>query len=115
MAATEDRRFVVVGGTASVPDAVASALGVDERVQGADRYATAAAVADHAVAEGVAAERVLVASGDDARLADALVSGAAGSVTLLVHPSGWGATTSSWLTGHGVREVLAVGGGTPTR
>jgi len=115
VAATKDRRVVVVGGAAAVPDAVAAALGADERVQGADRYATAAAVADHAVAAGVGAQRVLVASGDDARLADALVSGGAGSVTLLVRPSGWGTATSSWLTGHGVREVLAVGGGTPTR
>jgi len=115
VAATKDRRVVVVGGTSAVPDAVATALGADERVQGADRYATAAAVADHAVAAGVGAQRVLVASGDDARLADALVSGGAGSVTLLVRPSGWGTATSSWLTAHGVGEVLAVGGGTPTR
>lgn len=115
VAATQDRRVVVVGGTAAVPDAVATALGADERLQGSDRYATAAAVADHAVAAGVSAQRVLVASGDDARLADALVSGGAGAVTLLVRPSGWGTTTTSWLSGHGVREVLAVGGGTPTR
>jgi len=115
VAATADRRVVVVGGAAAVPGAVATALGADERVEGADRYDTAAAVADHAVAAGVGAQRVLVASGDDARLADALVSGGAGSVTLLVRPSGWGTTTTSWLSGHGVREVLAVGGGTPTR
>lgn len=115
VAATKDRRVVVVGGTGAVSDDVARALAADERVQGADRYATAAAVADHAVGAGVATGRVLVASGDDARLADALVSGAAGSVTLLVRPSGWGAATTAWLTGHGVTEVLAVGGATPTR
>ncbi|MEH3077726.1 MAG: cell wall-binding repeat-containing protein [Quadrisphaera sp.] len=114
-AALGDRRVVVVGGTTSVPEAVASALGADDRLAGADRYATAAAVADHAVSRGVSADRVLVASGDEARLADALVSGAAGSVTLLVRPSGWGTATTGWMSGHGVDEVLAVGGGTPLR
>ncbi|PWJ45604.1 Putative cell wall binding repeat 2 [Quadrisphaera granulorum] len=113
-AALGSRRVVVVGGTESVSADVAAAIGVDERLAGADRYATATAVADHAVTHGVGVGRVLVASGDDARLADALVAGAAGSVTLLVRPTGWGSATS-WLTGHGVREVVAVGGGTPVR
>ncbi|TNM69628.1 hypothetical protein FHN55_02390 [Streptomyces sp. NP160] len=113
--ATSGRTVVVVGGTASVPADVAAALGADERLSGDDRYGTAAAVADHAVAKGVAVKRVLVASGDDARLADALVSGAAGQVVLLVRPSGWGSATTAWMTSHGVGEALVVGGSTPTR
>lgn len=114
-AAVSGRTVVVVGGTASVPADVATALGADQRLSGDDRYGTAAAVADHAVAKGVATKRVLVASGDDARLADALVSGAAGQVVLLVRPSGWGTATTAWLTGHQVAEALVVGGSTPTR
>ncbi|MGQ7296172.1 cell wall-binding repeat-containing protein [Quadrisphaera sp. KR29] len=114
-AAVRGRTVVVVGGTASVPEQVATALGASQRLAGDDRYATAAAIADHAVTRGVATQRVLVASGDEPRLADALVSGAAGQVVLLVRPGGWGAATTAWMTGHGVREALVVGGATPTR
>ncbi len=87
MAVSEVR---VVGGTVAVPDEVADALGATDRqvtrVAGADRYATAAAVADDAVDAGADTAHVWIATGR--ALPDSLAAGpavaAAGGVLVLV-------------------------------
>ena len=66
-------RRVLVGGPASVSDAVAAASGVAERVYGADRFATSVAVANKWFAS---ATRMALASGG--RFQDALVASAEG-------------------------------------
>ncbi|NTW35429.1 MAG: hypothetical protein HGB17_04755, partial [Syntrophobacteraceae bacterium] len=45
-------RVIVVGGTVTVPKSIYSKLGASERWGGTSRYATAASVAYHAVANG---------------------------------------------------------------
>ncbi|HYD09884.1 MAG TPA: cell wall-binding repeat-containing protein, partial [Acidimicrobiales bacterium] len=87
-------RVVVVGGSAAVSDAVASALGAT-RIAGADRYATAAEVA-----RSLGRSTVLVARGDDPVDAIAGIPAAdhRGAAILLVHPDAIPAV---------VRDVLA--------
>ncbi|MBK9180678.1 MAG: cell wall-binding repeat-containing protein [Acidimicrobiales bacterium] len=87
----------VLGGTAAVSDAVFAQLGQPGvaviRLAGADRYATAAEIANNFAAPAMVVSQptVLVASGTD--FADAMVAGAAGAVygglpLLLVPPNG---------------------------
>ncbi len=65
---------VVVGGTSAVSDAVASAAGATERVAGADRYETAAALARRVHPADGPVDAVYVASGES--FPDALSGGA---------------------------------------
>ncbi len=82
---------VVLGGTGVVGESVESTLvawlGEDEvvRIAGADRYETAAAVADYAVAQGLCWEGAAIATGLDFpdALAGGVLQGRAGSVLLL--------------------------------
>ncbi len=70
-------RVVVLGGPAAVSHAVLTALPdglVVERLGGADRYATAAAVAERTVREGGFTDRAFLVSGEDS--SDALAAGA---------------------------------------
>ncbi len=104
-------RLHVIGGQAAVSDAVvaeAAAVGCDtdepcrtvERFAGADRYSTAAAVADWLVDRGgFSAALVQLARGDvfpDALAAGAL-GGERGSPTLLTEPSELSDATRAWL------------------
>ncbi len=66
---------IVVGGTARVSEATATALGSSQRLSGADRARTAIAIADWAVeTQSFTPARVALASGRDANAVDALTS-----------------------------------------
>lgn len=108
---------VVLGGVNAIPASVAGALGVPyERVSGADRYGTAAAVAAWGSAESISSYRtVAVATG--LGFADALSGGAAtgeqGGVLLLTAPNALSNPTRSAVQAHSSEiKLLRVLGGT---
>lgn len=109
----------VVGGESAVSAAAAGQAGrgrVLDRLAGADRYATSAAVARRAVAAGLGQDQVWLATGR--AFADALAAGPAaahgGDVLLLVDPLSLGRAPAAqqWLaqTSAARRSVVAVGG-----
>jgi putative cell wall-binding protein len=113
----------VVGGTAAVSDEVAAAaalaagLEAVERLAGATRYDTSAAVADAGVAAGLDGAEVWIATGRN--FPDALAAGPAaarrGGPLLLVDGErvGGSAPADAWLDAHvGRLERVAVVGGT---
>lgn len=112
--------LVVVGGTAAVSDAVLGAAesgGVStERVAGANRYATAAALADFALAEfeDTSDSGVDLATGE--RFADALAAGPSTGDSkrslLLTAPTALSSETSTWLADHAgtLRDGRVFGG-----
>lgn len=109
-------RAIVAGGTSAVTPSTAAALGIDvTRIEGTDRFATAASFATWATDAGLAsAARVGIATGR--AFPDALSGGAAlgaeGGVVLLVEPAALPATTDAWLAAHeGVIERVTVLGG----
>jgi putative cell wall-binding protein len=95
------RRVTLVGGTGVLSGAVASALAgrglVVERIAGADRYATSAAVLERHVREGGLVHDLFLASGGS--FPDALAAGAAagarGAGLLLVPPDSLGSGASA--------------------
>ncbi len=116
---------IVVGGTAAVPDAIVTAIeglgsrpSVD-RVSGADRYATAAAIGDELGGPNPTwcgsdqSAAILVNGGDDGR-ADAVISGPLayrlGLPILLTGADMLPEATSSFLTDNKVERVVVVGG-----
>lgn len=113
------RSAVVVGGPAAVPEAVVDRLRarglVVERISGADRYATAAAVARAVRSRaGSARTEVLLASGAATSLVDALAAaGPAGATrrpVLLTGPTRLPDPTRSALDAVGATSVTVVGG-----
>lgn len=113
------RRALVLGGPAAVGDAPVAALrgrGIAvERIAGPHRAATAAAMADHLVAEGWPAQSAVLARGDD--FADALAAAplagrARAPILLAARPATLGGATSGWLAQRcpRTRGVQAVGG-----
>lgn len=99
----------VVGGTGVVSDAVVSTLPHPYRAAGVDRYATAAAVAT-AFASLTGTASVVVASGLDASLVDALSAGALGRPVLLT-AGGLPAATTDWLQrSPSMARLLVIGG-----
>ncbi len=100
----------VVGGPSVVSDAVLSALPGANRLAGTDRFATAVAV-DDAFAATVGTATVVVASGADANLVDALAAGTLGRLTLLVMPTSVPSSTSAWLTATPTVGTVTVVGG----
>ena len=105
-----DRTFVV-GGPAAVPDAAVARLPGVERIAGENRAATAAAIADLAVAEGYS-RNPLIASGQ------AFPDGLAGGVLaaeqrrplLLTGPDRLSAETHAWIGRNGSSSVTVLGG-----
>ena len=99
----------VLGGTASVGDGVVAAitaLGIRvERLAGADRYATSAAIADAVF--GTAFE-VVLATGIS--FPDGLVAGALGVPLLLLPPSGLPDVIAGAIGSSGASSVLILGG-----
>jgi stage II sporulation protein D len=87
---------VVVGGPAAIGDGVLARLPAPRRLAGADRFRTAVAIADD-FSGPVGVAVVVVASGDDAHLVDALAGGALGRVTLLTAVSPLTTVTRDWL------------------
>ncbi len=116
---------VVVGGTAAVPDAIVTALeGLGsrpsvERISGADRYATAAAIGDRLGGPNPTwcgssqSAAILVNGGEDGR-ADAVISGPLafrlGLPILLTGADELPESTSRFLTDNKVERVVVVGG-----
>ncbi|NAZ87212.1 cell wall-binding repeat-containing protein, partial [Kineococcus indalonis] len=80
----------VVGGTSSVGAAVAAQFPAPARVEGPDRWRTALAVAGEAVRRGLPRTDLLVTSGEQRRLVDALAAGPLGRATLLTGARGTG-------------------------
>ena len=111
---------VILGGTGAVStgtqDGLEAALGADavERLGGANRYATAALVADHAAGAGLAWDYVGVATGED--FPDALAGGAMlasfGSVLLLAQGEALPPEAVQHLADHSntIRTVHVLGG-----
>ena len=101
---------------ASVEEAVRSRGHDVRRIAGADRYATAVALADAALEAGVGLDTVMLASGRS--FADALAAGPAahrlGGVLALVDPGDLGASaaTHDWLAAHAgeIHHVFIAGG-----
>jgi putative cell wall-binding protein len=87
----------VVGGASAVSDVVVSQLRAT-RVAGADRWATAAAVADAGKTAGVPADFAVLASGENANLVDALAGGSFDRAVLLSARTSLPSATNTWLT-----------------
>jgi putative cell wall-binding protein len=113
------RRVVVLGGTSAVTAAVAAAAGaaagagaVVDRVAGADRYATATALADfERTSLGWMPSDAILARGDafaDA-LAGAPLAGVRRAPILLTAPLSLSPVTSTWLDTNGPLSVTALG------
>ncbi|WP_432523885.1 cell wall-binding repeat-containing protein [Kineococcus sp. SYSU DK006] len=104
----------IVGGTTAVPTALEASLpGTKQRIQGADRYATAANIAqrvyDNATTKPTAA---FVARGDD--FADALAiapyAAKAGVPVLLTETGTLNPAVSAFLSRTGIKNVTVLGG-----
>jgi lactocepin len=113
------QHVIVVGGTAAVDDTIIQQLEQSgrtvERIAGADREATAAALADFLIAIGEHVERVEVAAASS--FADALVLGghaAPDAPVLLCHDvDDCGATTLMWIVQHSDPvDLVVIAGGT---
>lgn len=104
------RGVTVVGGPAQVSAAVQAALPAPWRAYGADRYETSAVLAG-AFAPIVGVASVVLASGSDASLVDALSSGALGRPVLLTPPGALAPSAKAWLQGQpGLGSVVVAGG-----
>ncbi|MFU8803010.1 MAG: cell wall-binding repeat-containing protein [Bradymonadaceae bacterium] len=84
------QRTIVVGGAAAVSDAVFRQLPNPRRLSGANRYATAVAVADYAMSRGISADHLYIARADN--LIDAFAVTHSGDIILLsparaLHPA----------------------------
>ena len=116
---------IVVGGTAAVSDAVMTTIeglgsGPDvERVSGATRYETAAAIADFLGGAaptwcGSSQSAAILVNGSDAGRADAVAIGplayALGLPILLTSADGLHEATATFLTDEAVERVVIVGG-----
>jgi putative cell wall-binding protein len=99
-------RIVLVGGTAAVSDAVASALGAT-RLAGADRYATAVTVA-----EALGRSSVFVTRGDDPidAVSGIPAAAAAGAAMLFVEPDHIPAVVRDALTARTPSAITVLGG-----
>jgi len=113
-------RAVVLGGTGVVGENVERTLrarlgeGAVDRISGADRYDTAAAVADYAVAQGLCWDGAAIATGLDFpdALAGGVLQGRAGSVLLLTRGTVLVAPVRDRLAAEcgGVRSLRYLGG-----
>jgi len=105
----------IVGGPAAVSDAVATQLGVldADRIWGANRYATAVALAERALAEGwLRFDDVGIAASTIDALSGGVSLGHLGGPMLLTAPATLAAETSDFLAVHklDIRRVYVFGG-----
>lgn len=115
-------RIIIIGGTQAISAAVESTLRslqyprvpVIERIGGADRYATAALIADRvkSLNGGVPPERVVISSGHNYpdALSVAPLAAASGWPILLTAPEALPTATSNAITTLGAHKSLIVGG-----
>ncbi|TXR52429.1 hypothetical protein FMM08_19740 [Quadrisphaera setariae] len=111
------KSLVVVGGSASVsPHSAAAALakvGLTTkslvRIAGPDRYSTATAIAS-AWSGKTGTHTIIIASGEQANVADAISAGAHGRLTLLVPRGDLPGATVQWLRSRAISQVIVVGG-----
>jgi putative cell wall-binding protein len=106
-------RIVVLGGPSAVSAGVVSALGAYgsvERLAGADRYATAAAVSSSAFPSGTDVAFVATGTAFPDGLAAVPAAVEAGAPLLLVRPDGVPAPTAAELQRLGTRRIVVVGG-----
>ncbi|HUQ40496.1 MAG TPA: SpoIID/LytB domain-containing protein [Acidimicrobiales bacterium] len=101
---------VVAGGPAAIADAVTAQLPRPVRVSGADRFATAVAVARHFGSGAVSGAGLVAASGRDTHLVDALPGGALGLQTVLVAPTGPDPSTAAFVAGRQSPTLFVLGG-----
>lgn len=106
-------RTVIAGGTGAVSSAVAAAVPNPDRIGGADRYETAALIAERGLAAGLLPHRVVLSTGSD--FPDALTaSGLAArlqSPVLLTPPTSLATATVEYLSaGRGLTLVYVAGG-----
>lgn len=105
------RSTIVVGGESAVSREVMSQLPSPTRLSGGDRYATAAAVANH-YGPIIGETRAAVASGENANLVDALAGGALGGHLLLTTAASLPGASRDWLRPRtdSLRRVNVLGG-----
>lgn len=104
-------KTLVAGGESAVSAAVMAQLPSPTRLAGGNRYATAAAVANH-YGPLIGQHRASIASGANANLVDALAAGAVGGLLLLTDPAALPGESRDFLVGHtdALRLVDVVGG-----
>ena len=105
------QRTAVIGGVGAISDEVTRQLPSPTRYAGADRYATAVAVADN-FRGLVGVEAVAVASGADVNLVDALAGGALQELIVLTAPTSLPESTKGWLRASPDVGTVHVLGGT---
>ena len=109
LATLEPLAVTVVGSPTSIPDAVMAQLPVPARTYGADQYATSAAIG-RAFAPLAGTSDVVLVSGVDGTLTDALSASGLGRIMLFTTPTPQ-AGVADWLQRQpGVHRVIAVGG-----
>ncbi|KKI22127.1 MULTISPECIES: cell wall-binding repeat-containing protein [unclassified Leucobacter] len=108
-------RIVILGGTGAVGDSVQNALrsytrGAVTRDQGADRFATAAAVSRSTFAAGAPVAYVANGFGFADALSGAAAAGTQGGPVLLVGPAGIPAATQAELSRLKPKRIVVLGG-----
>src|SRR5262249_14577794 len=100
----------VVGGTASISDAVAAAVPGSTRLAGATRYTTATAVATF-FAPSVSPPSLLIGARDNAHRGDSRAAGAIGRMLVLTPAASLDTDTAAFVVGHpDVATYLVLGG-----
>ncbi len=100
---------LVVGGEGAISSASVAGLPGVTRAAGANRYATAAAVAT-AFAGQVPPASIVLGSGDQANLVDALAGGSLGQLMLLTQRSQLPAETAAFVKANPVQQAVLLGG-----
>lgn len=104
-------RTIVIGGASAVPDEALAGLPDVARIAGENRAATAAAVADRAVAAGAGRAPLLTSS---VSFADGLAGGALGAridaPLLVTGPDRLAPEVHTWLEQYGTSRVTVLGG-----
>ncbi len=110
------RSTIIVGGTSVLGPSVERALPRPRRIAGANRYSTAALLAEHAIGIGLLADRMVVTSGATFHnaLPASVLAGRARAPLLLVHPADATAPVCSYVDRHRstLGEAWIVGGPT---
>jgi hypothetical protein len=99
----------IIGGAGVVPEAIRSRVYGTSRLGGADRYATAAAIADGFATSSVDPREVVLAGGDISPV-DALSAGPLGRLLLFTRSGSVPDATAEWLQRPEVERAMLLGG-----